>query len=179
MCFPCYFDLEHLKSFRSTHSPRYEHPVLWPPYRMSSNACLHSNYILDHPIWIALLLWKGTMTKATLMRGSIYLGGIIYSFRGLVHDHRGGKQSGMVQEQCVRALHPQSVAERRCTCGGFLKAHSQGYTSSNKASLLSSSQTVLLVNKCSNVWAILTQTTTLFLPKEVIYVGVKIWLWAD
>lgn len=53
MCFLSFVDLTHLESFRSTHGPRKEQPVHWPPYSMSSNAC---NYILDHSIHI--IFWK-------------------------------------------------------------------------------------------------------------------------
>ena len=34
------------------------------------------------------------------------VGKLAYSFRGLVHDHHGGKQSDLALEQWQRALHP-------------------------------------------------------------------------
>ncbi|EGW10067.1 hypothetical protein I79_019808 [Cricetulus griseus] len=54
------------------------------------------------------------MTKATLTKGNIQLG-LPYSFRRLVHDHRGRKQTDLALEQQLRALHPDLQAEGRET----------------------------------------------------------------
>lgn len=45
-----------------------------------------------------ILLQGHTMTKDELMNESINWG-LVYSFRGSGHDHRDGKQTGLVMEQ--------------------------------------------------------------------------------
>lgn len=46
------------------------------------------------------------MLNATLTKEKAFNQGLACSFRGFVHDHHGVKQTGMVLEQYLRALHP-------------------------------------------------------------------------
>jgi hypothetical protein len=50
--------------------------------------------------------YKETPQPRQLLQKKTFDWGLPYSSRGLVHDHHGRKQTGMVLEQQLRALHP-------------------------------------------------------------------------
>jgi hypothetical protein len=105
-----------------------------------------------------LLLWRDTMTMATLIKESILLG-LAYSFRGLVHYHHGRKHgsvpAGIVMKKSLGVLHMESLAEDREKHWPtpMTYFHQQRYTYSNKAMPPSPFQVVLLPSdKNWNVW---------------------------
>ena len=60
------------------------------------------------------LLWKDTMTRATLIKENIYWG-LAYCFRSLIHYHHGSVQADMELEKELKVLDPDP--EKGCGAG--------------------------------------------------------------